>query len=183
MIIDNPLEVPCKHTQIAMVRLTPKGTGRTPNWRKGHSIDIINTNSTLESTLRPDIFLPNTKPLNDWINLAKTAIHRTVRQFQWDHPINHSTIAVSWKWVVCHLWEWDPHASMSLDNSPAKVTPSHSSIHLPLSLSLYTPRTRMNPRTTKRKDWGRLEKKKGGSTNTTPWMPSTSSILFTVSSR
>lgn len=65
MIIGNQPEVPYKHTRIAMVRLTPKGTGRTPNWRKGHSIDIINTNSTLESTLRPNIFVPNTKPLND----------------------------------------------------------------------------------------------------------------------
>jgi hypothetical protein len=36
----------------------------TLNRIKGHPIDIINTNSTLESTLRQDNLAPNTQPPN-----------------------------------------------------------------------------------------------------------------------
>jgi len=168
------------------VRLRLKATERTPNWIKGHSIDLINTNSTLESTLRPDIFIPNTKPLNDWINLAKTAIHRTVRQFQWDHPINHSIGGVSGKKLfatygsaaLMSAWVWriyllKPHplTHPSICHSPSLSTPQEQGWTLELE------RERIGG------EIGEKGKKEGGSTSTTPWMPSTSSILFMTSLR
>ena len=51
--------------RVIMVRLTPEAMEGNKIGVKVHPIDIINTNSTLESTLRLDILVPNTNPLND----------------------------------------------------------------------------------------------------------------------
>jgi hypothetical protein len=52
---------------------------RNPKRIRRYPIDIINTNSTSENTLRYDNLVAN-KPTDDRINSAKTVIYRTVRQ-------------------------------------------------------------------------------------------------------